>query len=237
MASNVLQPLPPDFARTREGLHRLAEEVVKLAREHVTGEFSLIATSDGFGTPVFGPDDAQVRVEGGELLVAVGEEERREPISTLRAAAQLAAELLPEGLDLSDEPLGINSEASRLLGRWYGFGEQVLEALRGEAGPTDEPTKPTLWPEHFDLAIEMGPDVEGSRANYGLSPGDENHDDPYLYMGPWSAKPQGELWNAKGFSGAELAYAELAASDDPAAMALDFCRARKRALEEMEFEG
>jgi hypothetical protein len=49
-----LQPLPVSFAETTLGLHRLAEQVVKLAREHVSGEFSLIATPGGFGTPVFG---------------------------------------------------------------------------------------------------------------------------------------------------------------------------------------
>jgi hypothetical protein len=232
-----LETLPAGFPQTREGLHLLAEQVVKVAREHVTGEFSLVATEDGFGTPVFGPDNAQVRVEAGDLVVTVGEGERREPITTLRAAARLAADLLPENLELGDEPLGVDPEASRVLGRWYGFGEQLLEKLREEAGPTDEPSEPTLWPEHFDIAIEMGSDVEGSRANYGFSPGDENHDEPYLYMGPWSAKPKGKLWNAKGFTGAELSYAELAASGDPTATALDFCLTRKRALEELEFEG
>ncbi len=205
---------------------------MKLAREHVSGEFSLIATPGGFGTPVFGPDDAQVRVEGGYFVVVAGGEERREPITTLRAAAALAADLLPGDLELDAEPLGVDPESSSALGRWYQFGEQVLESLRADAGDDDAPTAPTLWPEHFDIAIEMGAEGAGKRANYGLSPGDEDHGEPYLYVGPWTAKPAGELWNAQGFTGAEMAYSELLEAEEQVAAALEFCRRRKQALDE-----
>ena len=231
MATQRLQPLSADFVRSREGLHRLAEQVVKLAREHATGEFSLIATPGGFGTPVFGPQRTQVRVDGGDLVVRIGDEERRAAITSLRAAGQLAADLLPEDLELDDAPLGVNPADALALGRWYGFGQGLLERLSGEAGPNDQPTEPTLWPEHFDIAIEMGPEEIGKRANYGLSPGDEEHREPYLYVGPWTAKPEGELWNATGFTGAELGYVELSRADDQLATAMEFCRSRKRALE------
>jgi hypothetical protein len=229
-----LEPLPVSFAETTVGLHRLAEQVLKLAREHVSGEFSLIATPGGFGTPVFGPDDAQLRVEGGDLVVVAGGEDRREPITTLSAAAELAADLLPDDLDLDAEPLSIDPESSNALGRWYGFGDQLLEALRDNAGPNETPTPPTLWPEHFDIAIEMGAEDAGKRANYGLSPGDEDHEEPYLYVGPWTAKPLGELWNGKGFNGAELDYSVLLGADDQLASALEFCRRCRQALDELE---
>ena len=108
----------------------------------------------------------------------------------------------------------------------------MLERLVESAGTGEGPTGPTLWPEHFDIAIEMGPEREGLRVNYGLSPGDEDHEEPYFYVGPWTARPEGELWNAVGFPGAELAYGELTAATDPVAAALDFSLTRKRALEE-----
>jgi hypothetical protein len=234
MDANPLEPLPPDFERARQGLHRLADQVVKLTREHVNGEFSLIATPGGFGTPVFGPDDAQVRVDGGDLVVTVGGSGRRQAITTLSAAAELAADLLPDRLELDDEPLGVTPEASLALGRWYAFGEQVLRRIRADATAVDEATEPTLWPEHFDIAIEMGPEGEGRRANYGLSPGDETHAEPYLYMGPWTARPQGELWNAKGFPGAEMVYSNLLGTPHQVTAALGFCRTRKEALDQME---
>jgi hypothetical protein len=40
----------------------------------------------------------------------------------------------------------------------------------------------------------------------------------------------GGLWNATGFSGAELTYAELLAADDPEERAVDFLAARREAL-------
>ena len=48
-------------------------------------------------------------------------------------------------------------------------------------------------------------EAAGQRANYGASPGDEDHAEPYVYVGPWTAEVDGELWNATGFTGAELA--------------------------------
>src|SRR5437763_2700538 len=104
----VLKPLPDGFGHTREALHRLAEEVVKVAREHTTGDFSLIATPGGFGTPVFGPDDAQVRVDGAELIVKNGSDRKGAPITSLRAAAELCGDLVPAGLDLDDGDLGVD---------------------------------------------------------------------------------------------------------------------------------
>jgi hypothetical protein len=233
----TLDDLPAGFAGTRQNLHRLAEEVVKAAREHVTGDFSLIAIPGGFGTPVFGPDDAQVRVQGVELIVARGGEEARAPITTLRAAAELCGDLLPGDLVLDDAELLLDEACARALGDWYGFGEAVLDRFRQQATMEDEATEATLWPEHFDIAIEMGPNDTGKRANYGFSPDDDDHQEPYLYVGPWTAKPQGELWNGRGFTGAELGHSELVAASDQLGAAIDFCVTRKQALEGAEKGG
>jgi hypothetical protein len=226
-----LPALPADFTRTQESMHRLAEGVIKVAREHVTGEFSLIRTPGGFGTPHFG-DDNQVRVDGVELVVCENGEERRAPITTLRAAVQLVGPtLLPGDLEPDDDPLGIDADAADALAASYAVAELALERLVEGAGADDAATAPTLWPEHFDIAIEMGPEADGLRVNYGLSPGDEDHAEPYFYVGPWTARPEGELWNATGFPGAELPYGDLAAARDPAGLAVDFALTRKRALE------
>ena len=47
-------------------------------------------------------------------------------------------------------------------------------------------------------------------------------------------KATGELWQAKGFAGAELDFSVIADSVDQLSLALDFCRTRKEALDEME---
>ncbi|HVD85904.1 MAG TPA: hypothetical protein VNB59_00695 [Solirubrobacterales bacterium] len=204
--SSPLSPLPDQFAAAVSSLHRVAEEVVAPARKP-DNEIALEATPGGFGTPRFEWEGAthQVRVEGAELVRETDRRQRR-------------------------EPLDVDSEAARVLAEWYELGREVLERLRSEASAAEAASEPILWPEHFDLAIELGSDAAGARATYGFSPGDENHSEPYVYVGPWIAQPAGDLWNAHGFAGAELGYAELLASGDPEAAAIDFIRSRRDAL-------
>jgi hypothetical protein len=233
MDSSTLSPLPDGFASTVASLHRVAERLVAPARKP-DNEISLRVTPGGFGTPVFELEGAehQVRVEGDELVHAEDGAERRAPLTSLAAAAEAVAGLLPPGARLDDEPLEVDPAASRVLGAWYGFAEPLLSALVEEASEADAATIPRLWPEHFDIAIELGDESAGLRANYGASPGDEGHDEPYLYVGPWTAEVSGELWNARGFSGAELSYSELLASAHPGATAIEFFRDRRDALVE-----
>jgi hypothetical protein len=201
----MLAPLPPQFAETRTVLHRVAEEVLKPAREGVTGRFGLRALPGGFGTPPFG-DVLQLHVDGVELVTRDGGDVRREPIE------------------------GVDPAAAAALAAWFAFAAGVLEELRADADPALHPTPPQLWPEHFDVAIELGEEAAGRRAAYGASPGDEQHAEPYLYVAPWVAPPAGPLWNATAFGGAELPYADLLAAGDRRAAAHDFYRSRLDAL-------
>jgi hypothetical protein len=202
-----LEPLPASFAETRGSLHQVAIAVVAPARKP-ENEISLRYTRGGFGTPFFDEDgaDCQVRVEGAELIRQRGNEETREPL-----------------------PPEIDEAATLALGDFYGFACSVLEQLRADESEVDS-TIVRIWPEHFDIALELG---EGpARANFGGSPGDESHDEPYLYVGPWNADlASGELWNANGFPGAELRYSELLEAPDQRRAALDFMRERYRALQ------
>ncbi|MGZ8650499.1 MAG: hypothetical protein ACXW08_18035 [Solirubrobacteraceae bacterium] len=199
-----LHPLPPTFPATVATLHRVAEQQVSPAQPN--GEIALMATPRGFGTPVF-DRDRQVRVDGTELVRRAGDEERR-------------------------EPLDVDPDAAARLADWYAFGHAVLEAFVAGAAAEDAPTPIRLWPEHFDIAIELGPEQAGRRANYGFSPGDEQHAEPYAYVGPWTAEVQGELWQASAFNGAELSYSELLAAPDQRAAALAFLTTRHAALTE-----
>jgi hypothetical protein len=201
-----LEPLPPSFAETRIALHQVAEAVVSLERLP-PNEIALRYTRGGFGTPFFVKDgaDCQVRVEHGELVRQAAVEERREPLP------------------------GVEIAAATSLGDFYGLACSVLEQLRADEADGD-PSLVQLWPEHFDIAIELGSEKAGQRANFGASPGDDDHPEPYLYVGPWTAKVSGELWNATAFTGAELSYDELLSADDQRGAALDFMRERARAL-------
>jgi hypothetical protein len=188
----------------------VAEAVVAPARKP-ENEISLRYTRGGFGTPFFdeGGTDCQVRVEGAELVRQRGREETREPL-----------------------PREVDAAAARALADLYGFSCSVLEQLRADEAADGEASLVVLWPEHFDIAIEIGNEGRGTRANFGASPGDKDHNEPYLYVGPWKTElASGELWNATGFPGAELPYSELLAADDQRRTALGFMRERYRALQ------
>jgi hypothetical protein len=109
------------------------------------------------------------------------------------------AELVQKDSDGTETRSNIDvdpADAARLAD-FFAFAHDVLEALREHAA---DPSEIHLWPEHFDVAFEAG------EVNYGASPGDEQHDEPYLYVGPWPAPEPGPLWNATAFPGAELTW-------------------------------
>jgi hypothetical protein len=203
------------------------------ARRRANGKIGLRYTRGGFGTPFFG-EDIQLRVTGDELVVQTAEGERSAAITSLAgAAAHVGEALLPEGI-ADDAPLDVDASASAFLGDWYGFGASVLEELRARTPGEDEPSRVQLWPEHFDIAVEIGSEGAGARANYGASPGDAEHDEPYLYVGPWSGtEGLEELFAATAFPGAEIGYTELVRCSDGYAqreVALDFFTRRLEAL-------
>jgi hypothetical protein len=215
--------LPPSFASTRDALHRVAEHVIAPRRHLANGRIGLRYTYRGFGTPYF-DDDHQVRVEDGELI----DRNRRRKLTTLGAAAEFVGVELGVGTGVytpttpgdADAPLDVDFDAARALGEWFGFVTAVLEQLREEADEGDSPSRVQLWPEHFDVAVDMGP--EGNRANFGGSPGDAEHPEPYLYVGPWDTRPRpGDFWNEP--FGASLPYSAIRRGTDP----LDFLRRGK----------
>jgi hypothetical protein len=227
-----LQPLPDSFVSTREALHQVAEQLVAPARKP-DNEIALRQTPGGFGTPPFPFEGAnvQVHVEGAELVLDRDGESERVPLTSLsEAGATLGPALLADGVPDDTEPLEIDPVAAERLAEFYAFADEVLRELRESLPPGDVPSDINLWPEHFDIAFEAGEEAAGKRANYGASPGDEAHDEPYLYIGPWTAEVSGDLWNAKGFPGAELSYSDLVAADDQHATASEFFKARHEAL-------
>ncbi len=228
----TLAAAPQRLPDTREALHALAARVLSPARERANTKIGLRYTLGGFGTPFFGKD-VQLRVRGGALIVQEGEREREAAIVSLaQAAAHVGRELLPDVVD-DDRPLALEETASRFLGEWFGFATSVLEELRASVRAQEAPSRVQLWPEHFDVSVEVGVEAQGRRAGYGASPGDERHPEPYLYVAPWREVRASELWNASAFAGAELSYGELLRAGDGVAqreLALAFLRERLRAL-------
>jgi hypothetical protein len=227
----ALEPLPNSFVTTRESLHRVAEQLVAPARKP-RNEIALHPTPGGFGTPGFEFEGGrlQVRVEGIELVLSRDGDVDRAPLTSLAAgAALLGSALLPDGMPDDETPLELDPDAAGVLADFYAFAADVLGRVKESMGPADEATETILWPEHFDVAFEAGPEAAGGQGAYGASPGDDDHDQPYVYVLPWS-EVTGELWQATGFKGAELGYGDLLGASDPAETAYEFMRTRYEEL-------
>ena len=111
-------------------------------------------------------------------------------------------------------PLAVDPAYTERLAAFFAFIWRVLETLHQEA---TEPSEIHLWPEHFDVAFE------DREVTYGGSPGDENHEEPYLYVAPWTKPAPAPVWNAVAFTGAEAPWTDEAG-------ALAFFRDRRDAL-------
>ena len=209
-------PLPEQFAQTRQSLHALAEHVLAAARYHAVGRIGLQVVEGGFATPPFGDDQRTVGVDGTDLVVRAGGQERRAPITTLRDAGELAGVEpgAPSNVykpatpcDL-DAPLPVDADAARRLADWYALGDAALRRLQVEIAD-DQPSDLTMWPEHFDVAIRAG------EVNYGASPGDAQVPEPYLYVGPTGldlAATGDSFWNQP--FGATVTWEDVGSVED-----------------------
>lgn len=226
-----VEPLPGTYTATRVGLHAVAEHVLCPLRHRATGRIGLRWTLGGFGTPFFreAGRDRQARVERGDLVDGV----RREPVRTLGGAAAFfgadvgapTAVFAPTTAPDTDADLAVDRAAACALGDWFGFTTSLLEQLRVDAVGDDGPGRVQLWPEHFDVSVVTG--REGEEATFGGSPGDAEHPEPYLYVGPFEAR-RGVFWNEP--FGASLPYSALLSSRDQRRAALTFFRTARSLL-------
>lgn len=235
-----LPPVPDSLVTTRLALHRLAAYVIAPARHAANGKFGLRWTLDGFGTPFFG-EDRQIRVAGNMLIDQRGASVAEVEMTSLAAAANfLGTDIDPDTAAEHDSPpvgdvdevLDIDPAAADFLGQWYGMAFAALEALRADSDTVD-PSRPQLWPGHFDPAIEAGD--ENHRASYGASPGDQSIEEPYLYVSAWwpdrlDLDTSDPFWNAPGFAGRVLRAADFD-GEDHVEVALQFWSATRDALD------
>ncbi len=225
----MLEPITDldEYIATRTAWHTLGERVLAPARHAATGRIGLRVGAGGVTTPPFeltSGDTRTIGIDGTELVVTNGERTRRRAITTLGDAAEFV------GTDPAADtgvftattpadptlPFAVAPAAARALGDWFAFGDRVLTHWRAERAG-DTPTEIQLWPEHFDVALDLGP--EAGRANYGASPGDGGHELPYVYVGPWNPIDD-PFWNAGSY--ARLGYEELVAAPDAHAFAMKF---------------
>ena len=228
--------LPDDYLASVEDYHRLAYAVVGEARRVATGRFGLRSLAQGFGTPVFdvpmgraGEMECRVWIAGDELYAEEGGVVRSMHITTLAAAAAFVGVAPGTEAREHDSPelgdaerwLRVSPEVGAHLESWFRLGNDVLEQLRALPDAVDA-DEVQLWPGHFDIATAIGDAERGTRATYGLSPGDAAHPYPYAYVGPWGEVDRADpYWNDPAF-GASLPYSEMLGTANPADAAFEF---------------
>jgi hypothetical protein len=195
------------YTTTRRSLHGLAELVLAGPRYREGGTIRLTVQPEGFRTR----DEPFVAVHGyaliaGDLTVDVNGLTFAQAAARLGLEASRLDDVYSDGSKLDpDETIHLDPESVQQVAHALALGDRALRLFHGSADPI-------LWPEHFDVAIEIG------EVTYGVSPGDRYVDGPYAYVsrpGPFT----GEFWNAP--FGAAKPLAEL----DRATGIVDFFRA------------
>jgi hypothetical protein len=170
---------------TRTSLHGIAEGVLAGPQLARSGTIRLRVLQGGFGTV----SEPMVRVSGTDLVLADG---RRVPLRG--TFADVAAEagvtftvpdIYPDHAPVAPEHLvRVDPHEAARLAAWWERGRQALLAF----APGQQPV---LWPEHFDLAVEV------REVTYGVSPGDSFSPEPYAYVAPGSRHQlSGPFWDA-----------------------------------------
>ncbi len=216
---------------SRDGLHQIAFFALGPARYHAVGRMGLQPYPGGFGTPEY--EGKIARIDGDLLVLEESEVAATQAITTVREAAEFFGVEYQvdwfadfhdplEPAD-PDEAVEVDPFVTRALGEWYRFGWSSLERLSSRATLEDDASGVQLWPEHLDAAAELGNSGEGRRASFGVSPGDDGHPDPYIYVAAWGDVDRSNpYWNDESFNGSSLSLDDLRSQPDPESAAVDF---------------
>jgi hypothetical protein len=200
------------LSTTRRCLHGVAELVLAGPQYRRSATIRLRAVPGGFATV----SEPSLQVVDGRLVATTGSV----PVDS-HSCADLAAVAgfdvgAPAGLYDGGsgvdpaEVLTLDAGSAALITAGFSTGDAALRIF----APTQTPV---LWPEHFDLGVQL------DEVNYGVSAGDTYLDEPYAYVGPWKPR-EGDFWNAP--FGATRPMRDL---PDPQALAAFFAEGQTQA--------
>ncbi|MGL5809190.1 MAG: hypothetical protein ACRCYQ_04520 [Nocardioides sp.] len=176
------------YVRTRSRLHGIAECLMAGPQRRRVGRLRLRATLGGFATT----GEPTLRLMHGDLVV---NESRRLPLAGSLGDLATAAGVdfgapvgdYPDGSGaLATDVLDLDDAAMTRITDWFVLGDSALRVV--------DPTQvPVLWPEHFDVAIEVN--AGSVVSSLGCSAGDGFHAAPYAYVST-SYSGSADYWNA-----------------------------------------
>jgi hypothetical protein len=211
------QPLPTPRGNTRIGLRLSGLALIIESRDIILDIYEL-----------HGRRDSTIGVWLDSALRALG----LEPASQVTLPYTIASHA---GARNTAYSLSGESEAFDELARWYDAAADILSEVNENLArlyPRVSPVR--CWPHHFDIAMLIGLDSLGEEAaksiGIGLSPGDENYAQPYIYVSPWphlapaalpDLPPPGH-WHTQRFVAAVATGEEILTFDERGAQLLAF---------------
>jgi hypothetical protein len=194
-----------DLVPTRLSLHAVAELLLAGPQYDASGTIRLRVSPGGFSTVA----DPQLAVVGVALMAGA-----TEVLLDGRTIGEVAADVgvTPRPLgdvqtdhtDLGpDSVLTVEPVAAAELAEALRVGAEALAAF----APAEEAV---LWPEHFDVAVAV------EEVTYGVSPGDQFIDRPYVYVSPFSKDGLDDPFFNQPF-GAATPLADIGGPEDVAA--------------------
>lgn len=189
-------PSGDDLATTRRSLHAVAEHIMAGPQHRLAGTIRLVVTADGFSTIALVGAAGRLEVRGASLVAHRPAAELQVPLAGSIAEVAEAVGVDPgapvgvysdgSGADASFEVVVEPASTQEIL-RVLAMGDAALRRFTMRHGSEGSPV-PVLWPEHFDVGIDL------DEVNYGVSPGDGFITEPYAYVGPWQQR-LGPFWN------------------------------------------
>jgi len=123
--------------------------------------------------------------------------------------------------------LQVSEAAREEMSRWYDNAHRLLTRI---ADRTTGASEVRCWPHHFDIATLVTypaerRDAEPRYTGIGLSPGDRDYPQPYLYVNAWPAPDADALrplegpghWHTDGWTAGVLPAERIVELDDPEA--------------------
>lgn len=134
------------------------------------------------------------------------------------------AEIL-EKFDLKVPDIPIHAVGLGQLGLFHSYAvraKRVLELFRMRL--RGHHTLVHLWPHNFDFSVEWFTDNRDEQIGTGISPGDQNYPDAYVYMNPYPFNdsitnlPLADgRWHTVGWKGIKVEWADLSRLGEGAA--------------------
>ena len=189
-------PRPDSFDSTRAALHALAEHVLGAAalprrrahrpacRRRAGSVRRSSATASEFGSKA---SNWCTSVPARRRASASRRSARRHSSSAFRSARPHRC-TSPRPRVCPTHRSRSTGAAARMLADWYAFGAGLLDELRATYG-SRMPSPAAIWPEHFDLACEIGDDDAGDPRQLRRLPGRRPISQPYLYVEPVGRGP------------------------------------------------